>query len=249
VHAIRSASSSSLCLALALGLLLGPFAAYAQAPLPEPFVASYSASYRGIEAGNLTFSLERDQATGNFIYETTADPSFLARLVVSNAALERSEMQIDDSGVRPLNWHLDDGKSGDKGDGTLRFDWADQTVTGTIEREQIKLPTQPGLQDRLSIQILVMTALLRGEEPGTIPLIDDNRVKQYTYAKTGTATMDTALGRIETVIYESTRQGSSRVARFWMAPTLGYIPVRAEQERKGKMETVMMVKGLKREPR
>lgn len=212
----------------------------------EPFTATYAASYRGMEAGNLTFTFKRADQPGRFIYETTADPSFLASLVVSRAAVERSILSIDAEGVKPIEWKLDDGKSGDKADGTLTFDWSTNRVTGRIEREAIDFPTQAGLQDRLSIQIAVMAALLRGEEPGIIPMIDDNRVKQYTYSKTGTATLDTPLGKIETVIYQSTREGSSRVARFWMAPAHDFIPMRAEQERKGKVETVMEIKALVR---
>lgn len=216
----------------------------AESLAPQPFTATYSASYRGIEAGNLTFSLEYNEATGRYIYETTADPSFLARLVVSRAAVERSEMLIDEHGVRPLEWRFEDGNARDAKDGALTFDWQNGRVSGTIEREKIELPTEPGLQDRLSIQIYVTTALLRGTEPGTIPMIDDNRIKRYTYTRKGTETVDTALGELDTVIYESTREGSSRVARFWMAPKLQYLPVRAEQERKGKVETVMEVKAL-----
>ncbi len=212
---------------------------------PPAFTASYAASYRGIEAGMLTFSL-RAEDNGRFVYETKADPSFLARLVVSRNALERSEMIIDENGVRPLKWTLDDGKSGNQGDGALAFDWDAGRVTGTAEGKSVDLPTQPGLQDRLSIQIDVMTTLLRGGEPGTIPLIDDEKIKLYTYRRTGTEEMDTPLGRIETVIYESAREGSSRLSRFWMAPTLNYIPVRAEQIRKGKVETVMEIRSLER---
>jgi hypothetical protein len=98
----------------------------------------------------------------------------------------------------------------------------------------------------LSIQIDVTTSLLRGEEPGTIPLIDDERVKRYTYRRTGTAVMETPLGSFDTVIYESAREGSSRLSRFWMAPKLDYLPVRAEQIRKGKVETVMEIRSLQR---
>lgn len=222
--------------------------ALADAQSLEPFRATYAASFRGMQAGNLTFSFQPAEQPGQFVYETTADPSFLASLVVSRSAVERSLLSIEPDGVKPLEWKLDDGKKGDKADGTLSFDWSTQRVTGRIEREAIDFPTQAGLQDRLSIQIAVMMALLRGQEPGTIPMIDDNRVKQYTYTKKGTAAIDTPLGTIETEIYESTREGSSRVARFWMAPAHDFIPMRAEQERKGKVETVMVIKALERAP-
>ena len=79
---------------------------------------------------------------------------------------------------------LDDGKSGDKGDGVLQFDWAQGAATGRIEGE-------PGRTCRRSRSCRIAcrfrspssTALLRGEEPGEIPLIDDNRVKRYTYTR------------------------------------------------------------------
>lgn len=210
------------------------------------FRATYAAQFRGMDGGNLTFTFQPANEPGQFIYQTTADPSFLASFVVSRAALERSKLAIDAQGVRPLEWELDDGKSSDKADGTLNFDWTAQRVTGRIEREAIDFPTERGLQDRLSIQIAVMVALLRGEEPSTFPMIDDNRIKRYTYRKAGNATLDTPLGKIDTVIYESTREGSSRIARFWMAPSLDYLALRAEQERKGKVETVMTIKSLAR---
>jgi hypothetical protein len=148
-------------------------------------------------------------------------------------------MQIDESGVRPLEWRLDDGKSGEKGDGWLQFDWANGVVTGRIEGEDIRFPTEPNMQDRLSIQVAVVTALLNGAAPGEYPLIDDNRVKRYTYTKKEPARVDSKLGPLDTIIYESTRAGSSRVSRFWLTPKLDYAPARAEQIRKGKVETVM----------
>lgn len=226
-------------------LLFGVIAlAAANSEAPAPFTATYEAEYRGIRAGALTFKLERDP-NGRYVYETRANPSTLARLIVSRDAVERTVMEIDAHGVRPIEWRLDDGKSGEKGDGALRFDWANGVVTGRIGGEDIRFPTEPKMQDRLSIQIAVATALLRGQEPGEFPMIDDNRVKRYTYTKKEAVKIDTALGPFETTIYESTRPGSRRVARFWLAPKLEFAPARAEQVRKGKVETVMTLVGWK----
>ena len=211
------------------------------APAPRSFTATYEVSYRGIRAGELTFKLARDATSGRYVYETRANPSALARLVVSRAAVERSVMEIDANGVRPIEWRLDDGKSSAKGDGELHFDWANGVVTGRIEEQDIRLATEANMQDRLSIQIAVVTALLRGEEPGAFPLIDDNRVKRYTYTKKETVSVDSKLGPLEATIYESSREGSSRLSRFWLTPKFDYAPARAEQIRKGKVETVMVL--------
>jgi hypothetical protein len=232
-------------LTLMLATIPASPSAHAEAAVPRPFSATYAVTYRGIGAGTITFDFARDAATDHYIYETHASPSTLARLFVSKAAMERSVMEIDASGTRPIEWRLDDGKSGSEDDGELHFDWSSNRVTGVVEGKPVELTPEPGTQDRSSISIAVTTALLRGVEPGTIPLIDDNRIKRYVYTKKEAATVDSALGKIETVIYESTREGgSSRTSRFWMAPSLEFLPVRAEQVRKGKVETVMVLQKL-----
>lgn len=219
--------------------LLFATAARADTIVPKPFTATYDVTYRGLSAGQLTFKLSRDEATGRYTYETTAAPSFLARFIISSAASERTVMEIGPEGVRPLEWHFDDGKSGTDKDGQLQFDWTRNVASGEIEGKQIELPLEAGLQDRLSIQIDVVTSLLRGEDPGTIPLIDGTRVKRYNYVKKETSIIDTALGKLDTTLYESTREGSDRQSRFWMVPKMEYLAARAEQLRKGKVETVM----------
>jgi hypothetical protein len=227
-----------------IATLLFATATRADPILPKPVTATYEVSYRGMRAGQLTFKLTRDEATGRYTYETTADPSMLARFVVSSAASERSVFEIGADGVRPLEWHNDDGKSGTAKDSTLHFDWTKMVATGEIESKKIELPLEPGLQDRLSIQIHVVTKLLRGEELGTIPLIDNNKIKRYDYKKKETEALDTPLGKLDTVIYESTRVGSDRQSRFWMVPKMEYLAARAEQIRKGKVETVMVLQSV-----
>jgi hypothetical protein len=214
-----------------------------QAAAPRPFVATYEVSYRGIGAGTLTFTLSRDPATGQYTYETSANPSMLARFVIGRSALERSVMEIGPQGVRPLEWHFEDGKSGD-GDGALHFDWSANKATGKVGDKNVDLALEPGVQDRQSMQISVATTLLRGQEPGAISLIDDNRVKRYNYERQRTETLDSKLGKLDTVVYQSTREGSNRLSRFWLVPKLEYVAARAEQVRKGKVETVMVLIAL-----
>ena len=215
-----------------------------RAAIPRAFVATYAVNYRSLGAGTITFTFARDAASGHYHFETRPDPSTLARLFVSRRAVERSVMDIDAQGVRPLHWTLDDGTSGRKGDGELHFDWIDRRVSGEVETESVDLPIEAGLQDRSSLQIAVSTALLRGREPGTIPLVDDNRIKHYSYVLKGPESRPTKLGTFDTLMYESSRPGSSRVSRLWLAPELDFLPVRAEQIRKGRTETVMELTSL-----
>jgi len=234
-------------LAAVLGIVLGfaATAASAQTAIaPQPFVATYTVSYRGIEGGTLRMELRRDASNGHYIFETRANPNALARLFISRDAIERTVLEVTADGIRPLLWETEDGKSGSKGDGRLQFNWAGQTVSGTYEGKPVELPLKPGVEDRLSIQIVAMTALLRGKEPGTIEMVNGSSIREYTYARGQTQMLDTKFGKLDTVVYESTRTGSNRVSRVWHAPSLEYLPVRAEQVRKGKVETVMVLTAL-----
>jgi hypothetical protein len=212
----------------------------------QPYVATYAVTFRGLDAGTLRMSLSRDPNTNRYTFETRANPSMLARLVVGRDAIERTVFEPTTDGIRPLEWSLEDGKNGDDGDGHLTFDWESQRVFGEFEGEPVELPTQPGLQDRLSIQVAVSAALLQNREPTSIVMVNGDKTREYTYERGSTQPLDTKLGKLDTVIFKSTRPGSNRVSKVWHAPSLEYLPVRAEQIRKGKVETVMVLVALER---
>ena len=205
---------------------------------PEPYTATYAVKYKGFNLGSLTFEL-RAADDGTYIYESRAKPGFLARFVVSPEAVERTVVQINEEGVRPLRWFSEDGKASTEDDGSYIFDWTAGQVTGTVADEAVKLPTEPGLQDRLSMQVAVLTAMLRDEPPGTITMIDEDRIKHYSYERQHTAQVEADGKNYETILYESTRPGSSRVKRIYHATALGYLPVLFENFKDGKLETVM----------
>jgi hypothetical protein len=148
-------------------------------------------------------------------------------------------MHIDAEGVRPLEWFREDGKSGEKEDGVLTFDWEHGRVRGTVEEDPVDLPTEAGLQDPLSFLIAIQTTLLRGREPGTVAMVDGDRIKHYHITPLGRERIKTEAGDFSAVIYEIARPGSDRVSRVWYAPSLGYLPIRAEQERDGRVESVL----------
>jgi hypothetical protein len=72
------------------------------------------------------------------------------------------------------------------------------------------------------------------------------RLRKYRYQDEGKETLDTALGRLETVIWSSAREGSDRMTRSWHAPALGFVPVKVVNYRDGKPQSVFRVLELKR---
>jgi hypothetical protein len=226
-----------------LFIIVSPLHAEEPASL-SPYTATYSVKYRGFKAGLLHFTLTPAE-DNTYIYETRAEPGFLASLIVSREAYERSVVQIDENGVRPLTWVSEDGKKKTEDDGSLTFDWTTQQVSGVVEDEPVTMSTEPGLQDRLSMQIAVLTAMLNDTKPGPVTMIDGDRIKKYSYERKGMLEIKTAVGNYNTILYESTRPGSSRFKRIYHAPELGYIPVLIETFKKGKRNTVIELIAVK----
>lgn len=202
------------------------------APL-EPFVAVYDVRYGSMSVGSSRTELRRG-ALGRWEIVSLSEASGLARLVASGTLSQRSLFELDAAGVRPLSYRFDDGTHRTGRDVALDFDWREARVRGTAENEAVDLPAAPGLQDAASIQALVMLQLRSGAEPGLVAMIEKDYVKQYRYALLRRERLKTAIGTLDTVVYRSSREGSSRETIFWYAPSLGYAMVQAEQRRDGK---------------
>lgn len=228
-------------------LLAGTGLAGANELVPQPFRATYSVQWRGMTAGTSTLELEKT-GPDSFTYRSRNVARGIFRLALPDAVTQESEFSIVDGVVSPMSYRADDGSSDTKHDVTLKFDWDAGRVTGVAEDQPVDEPLKPGTQDSLSVQIALMRALAAGETPSSFALIDKNEVKTYQYTFEGRETLDTEIGQFDTVIYQSQREGSTRLTRLWLAPDLGFLPLRAQQLRKGKPEFTMQIRSLERTP-
>lgn len=210
----------------------------------QPYTGTYSVVYRGIRAGTIDFILRAD--ADHYVYEMRSHPRGLARMVVNDNVREASEFTVDKGAIKPRYYELDDGSKSTADDTRLKFDWSARKASGTHEDKPVEIALAEGVQDRMSAQVVVMQWLLAGKQPDKLAFIDRDALKEYSYTKIKEEKLKTALGELDTVVYASSRPGSNRVSRLWYAPSLGFTPVRGEQERKGKIETVFEIQKLVR---
>jgi hypothetical protein len=213
--------------------------------VPQPFTAIYAIEWRGMGAGTSTIELTKT-APNSFRYQSRNAARGIFRVALPGTIMQTSDLSIVGAEVKPLSFTAEDGSSDTARDVNLKFDWEARRVTGTAENEPVDVPIEPGVQDPGSVQIALMRELAAGRSPTSFMMIDKNEVKEYQYKREGDETVDTALGKIDTVIYTSQRTGSTRLTRLWIAPSLGYVPVRGEQMRKGKREFTLQIRSLKR---
>ncbi len=210
----------------------------------KPFQASYEWLWHGMTVAQSNLSLEH--SGGHWVYRSRSDPRGLGRMF-SERPVQESVIDVTQAGARPLSYKADDGTSSGKHDADLTFDWEHGRVTGVYENTKVDLPLQQDVQDDLSVQIALMVELLAGRTPRQFQIIDRNTVREYTYERDGEQTLDTALGRIPTVVYRSQKAGSPRVTRFWCAPGRGFIPLQVEQKRGTEVQWMMKIVSLQRQ--
>ncbi len=218
-------------------MVIGVLAILAAAPAAAdgtlaPFVAEYDVRYGRMAVG--TSRTELAEANGHWTLESTSSAIGFARVIASGTLRQRSEFELVGEGLRPRRYSFDDGTDRTGRDVALEFDWRAGRVRGTAEDEPVDLATVAGLQDAASMQALVLARLRSGGEPGTIAMIEKDKVKYYRYTLLRRETLKTALGDVETVVYRSTRDGSDRETLTWHAPKLGFAAVQAEQRVDGK---------------
>lgn len=212
----------------------------------SPYTARYQVSYRGISGGQLESSLRRGSTPGQWIFESRAYPNLLGRIAVSPDARQRSTMLVGASGVQPLTLVFDDGSDSSAKDVRVDFDWTTDRARGQAKGKSFDLAVQPGTQDSASIQPAMLFELLAGRQPTMFWILNGAKLEDFRYWSEGHTTIDTALGRLDTVVWASQHTGSKRVNKVWHAPSLGYIPVQAIQYNKGRPDVQLRLVSLQR---
>ncbi len=224
--------------------LCAAMAALAEPGAPQPFTAVYALEWHGLSVGDSTLTLGQI-APATYEYRSVNRARGLFHLAFPDPISERSVFTVVNGHVAPLSYGEDDGRTRADQNVTLQFDWKTGRVRGMQDGKPVDQPLESGTQDPLSVQIELMRDLAAGSRPTHFLLFDKDEAEQYRYTRERTESLDTPLGRLDTVVYRSDRQGSDRVMRLWLAPSLGYMPIQAERWRKGKSEFELHIRSLK----
>ena len=184
----------------------------------------------------------RRAGADTYTYETVNTPKGVFRMALPDSLTQASTFKVADGKVIPLNFRGSDEKERPI---DLTFDWTRRRVTGTAKEQAVDLEIPEGAQDPMSLQIASLRHLANGTLKNEVSLVDgDGKLKDYEVRQEGKAEIETGLGRLETIIYTSRRTGSDRMTRTWVAPALGYLPVKAERIRKNKVEFTLRIESV-----
>lgn len=231
-----------LAVLLAAAGLVGSSAATADPIDLKPFKATYTAEWKGMTAGTTVMEL-RHAGPDQYTYASTSNARGIFRMAFSETLTQTSTFRLQEGAVQPLTFRGIDEKEREI---NLDFDWTKMRVTGVAKDHPVDLELTPGAQDAMSLQIQVLRGLAAGKVPPTIWMIDADKLKDYELRLEGSARIQTELGELDTLVYTSKRAGGDRLTRTWVAPSLGFLPVKAERVRGKKTEFTLFLQSVDR---
>ena len=223
-------------------------AAYEAHGAEDPTVATYAATYRAIykgkEAGTAEFGVRYVADRDLYEFSSRVMAKGLLKLARPNPAVERSHFRVSPDGVQPLEFWYEDGSRSGEDNFHIAFDWDRGVALVSNAGGRREMALQGPALDRGSLQVALMRDLAATGTPRTYRLADEDAVADYEYTDTGTATMQTGSGPVATRILTQQRAGSSRATWLWVAPELGFLPVRIEQRRDGEVQTAFELQSV-----
>jgi len=269
VHAPRPAtpqvSRPALALLLAAAIASCPVPAAAaeaaDAPLSPrilasdiaPFEVVYDVGNNLITAGSARLSFAREG--DDWVYSLATKPTGVFKLTGKGKIRETSVIRVvpspddpADAGtvqLQPQSYsYRQDDEARRRVDAT--FDWDARTINWNYRGEETDERFADPMLDRLSVTLAVMNYLRQGFEELELQVFDSGRIKTMRFVNEGTETIDTKMGKVETIrVRGRNADNGSRSTRTWFAPSLDYVPVRLEQRKREELVARMNLLKLK----
>ena len=219
-------------LALALLVLLSGPAGAAEPKLPELSLA-YAAAWNGIKLGDILVTLKPDGTADCYRYESSSNPVGLVRMFYGKPR-ETSEFCVARGKVVPKHFVYE------RGDDSFTLDFEPGKVKdgrGNVRDVPANAQDRFGLQQAVRLWVLERE---RSQNPGSVEfaMVDDEQVRVYRFAITGRERVELPAGAFEAVKVERV-DNPNRISRFWIAPEVGWMPVKVETGRNGKVQLRM----------
>jgi hypothetical protein len=209
---------------------------------PKPFTLEYETHMSGIKVGKVTSTLRRD-GNGRYVYEKTAKAKGLAKLFVEDFISERSEWQLADGRPRPVRYDYLARDGDEEERHFIVFDWSHHRADNAWRRHRRELRIPDNATDRLTLEMRIIADVKDHIQPLDYMVVDRGKLKHTRFVAEGEGSVDTPKGTFHALKYRMIRDdgdGRGKTTLFWLAPELGYLPVRIAHEDTKKGYTLVL---------
>lgn len=214
-----------------------------------PFEVVFEVGNNLITAGTASLLLEKNDDTWR--YSLTTKPRGVFKLAgkgnISEVSTFATVESDDELLLQPQTYQFRQDKERRRAvDAT--FDWDEKYINHVYRGNEVKDTFTDPVLDRLTVTLLIMNALRHDFEQTELPIFDTGRIKAVEFIKSGTESLETPLGNIETIkVMNRNATGGSRETTTWFAPTLDFLPVKIEHRKRGELVARLSLIRLKNE--
>lgn len=209
-----------------------------------PFYALYSVSHLGIPVANAELSLEAisDQ---QYLYRSVTTPVGVSSWFFSEKRSEQTLFEFKAGKLKPLNYRYQLEGGSHPREVRVDFDWTRLRATNTAANHSWRMAIPDNAVDKLSVQLALTLALQAQSEPALsqvyeYPVADGGHLKTYRFENHGYASVETPVGHYRALRLVGRQQyPGNRLTELWLAPSLGYLPIRIDQAQGGMGSALM----------
>ncbi|MEE4246712.1 MAG: DUF3108 domain-containing protein [Kangiellaceae bacterium] len=157
----------------------------------------------------------------------------------------QSTFIIDNNAVQPQSFYSKTKRSFKK-DRLISsdFNWQDKVETGRNKNNTWSLPLNNELYDNLSFQV-ALRLVDQSSKTQTFNVSYKGIRLPYLFINQGTASIDTAMGKIDTILWEQqTASSESEFIKIWLAPKYQYLPVQIAQYDQGQLQGTIRIESI-----
>ena len=200
--------------------------------MPSEFQAIYNAQLKQVD-GQVMMTLKKEQ-DNLYSYEMITRPSGFWRIIIDGSIREKSTFSLENGVVRSKTYELNDTIRSKPRQSSATFDWDNLLLSGYYKDRKFELPLNRDIIDRVVLQIAIIHNNQQGINSTEYYILDRDKVKRVQINKKKSVNIRVPFGQFEVIEIEHVSEGSDSINSLWLAPELGYIPVKLTQKKDGK---------------
>jgi hypothetical protein len=198
----------------------------------NPFTIEYQVYARGLYLGDAIMSL-KSTSGNNYVLESKTNSSGLVAIFRKDSINEFSRFKFTSNHIQPQEYSYQQKTGSRERSQHIQFNWQQNSAHGVKDGREWEIRLQPKVLDRISYQLALILDMRRGEQNLNYKVADDGKIKLYQFRQIATETLNTPLGKLETIVLERIPNSDERHTKLWCAPALQFSAVKIEHLEKG----------------
>lgn len=199
------------------------------AAMAEPFRAEYQVLRDGKELGQATITLEAGDGD-HWSFETRILGTRGLAALAGVEIVERSEFRWEGDAPELIRYAYRQDVSFRSRERSLEADAASGRIISRQDQDEAwDLRFEAGVMDRNAVILALARKVSRGSAELRFRVADRDDVEWQRYRIARNETLDLPGGAVDTRRIERIREKPGRETTTWLAPTMGYLPVRIRQ--------------------